>query len=211
MIGSVWLVSALLSFIPIFTDLFTTKEHAQEIDRLKFESGICEFKVNFEYRIVSSLISFWLPGIGMVVFYCLLMRKAMHFAAKDNLLLRARGKSVDNTTESLLIDQQNNNNNNYRRQTSAGLVENIKSEQYSRRKISLGGAKIEKWNREYRALKTFGTIMGVFCICWFFFFLNYTICNDEILPCEKYIGKHYYIIIVDILFWIGYFNSMVSK
>jgi hypothetical protein len=206
MIGSVWLVSALLSFIPIFTDLFTTKEHAEEIDKLKFENGFCEFKVNFQYRIVSSLISFWLPGVGMVVFYCLLMRKAMHFAAKDNFL-RPRVKSVDNT-ESPLVEQQNNNN---RRPTSVGLVDQVtKSDQYSRRKISFGGAKIEKWNREYRALKTFGTIMGVFCICWFFFFLNYTICNDEILPCEKYIGKNYYIIIVDILFWIGYFNSMVS-
>jgi hypothetical protein len=205
MIGSVWLVSALLSFIPIFTDLFTTKEHAEEIDKLKFENGFCEFKVNFQYRIVSSLISFWLPAVGMVVFYCLLMRKAMHFAAKDTFL-RPRVKSVDNT-DSPLVEQQNNNN---RRPTSVGLDQVPKSDQYSRRKISFGGAKIEKWNREYRALKTFGTIMGVFCICWFFFFLNYTICNDEILPCEKYIGKNYYIIIVDILFWIGYFNSMVS-
>lgn len=189
MIGSVWLISALLSFIPIFTDLFTTKEHAQEINRLKFEPGICEFKVNFEYRIVSSLISFWLPSVGMVVFYCLLMRKAMRFAEKDKLTRRmSRMKSVDvNTAESLL-------NQNSR----------------TTRKSSLGIGKLEKWKMEYRALKTFGTIMGVFCICWFFFFLNYTICNDEILPCEKYVGKHNYIIIVDILFWIGYFNSMVS-
>lgn len=50
MIASVWVVSALLSFVPIFTDLFTTKEHAAIIDSLQFENGQCAFVVNMPYR-----------------------------------------------------------------------------------------------------------------------------------------------------------------
>ena len=83
MIASVWLISALLSFFPIFSNLYTTEEHAKEIDRLNHMNGICEFKVNFKYRIVSSIIMFWLPGIGMVVFYFLLMYKARNFLSKE--------------------------------------------------------------------------------------------------------------------------------
>ena len=202
MIGSVWLISALLSFIPIFTNLFTTKEHARVIDNLKYEDGICEFKVNFHYRIVSSLISFWLPGVGMVVFYCLLMRKAYHFAKKD-IAFRRKSRVMS------IIEAPNIENFDIRSSDGTEMESFVKK---AKRKVSTNVQNVVKKidKTEYRALKTFGTIMGVFCLCWFFFFLNYTICNDEILPCEKYIGRANYIIIVDILFWIGYFNSMVN-
>lgn len=52
--------------------------------------------------------------------------------------------------------------------------------------------------------------MIVFFFCWIFFFLHYTICTDEILSCENYFGKRVYVIVVDILFWIGYLNSMAN-
>ena len=69
MIGIVWFLSALISFIPIFTDIFTTARNAAAIDALDYELGKCIFEVNLPYRIVSSCISFWIPAVGMVVFY----------------------------------------------------------------------------------------------------------------------------------------------
>jgi hypothetical protein len=78
MIATVWITSCLLSFGPIFTDLFTTKEHAAAIDRLDYENGQCAFIVNLPYRFISSAVSFWLPGAGMIVFYTLVMKKAYY-------------------------------------------------------------------------------------------------------------------------------------
>jgi hypothetical protein len=205
MIGSVWIISAILSFIPVFTNLFTTEEHVKTIDNLRYENGVCEFKVNFPYRIVSSLISFWLPGIGMVVFYCLVMRKAYDFAKKDANLRRL---SRNDAGMPFLPTQQNNNNNQQKD------FDTIETEFRARRSIRRGTTTInlvrEKWNREFRALKTFGKIMGVFCLCWFFFFLNYTLCNDVFFSCSNTFGYANQIILVDVLFWIGYFNSMVN-
>lgn len=50
MIASVWIVSSLLSFVCIFTDIFTTDEHAAVIDSLEYENGQCAFIVNIPYR-----------------------------------------------------------------------------------------------------------------------------------------------------------------
>lgn len=50
MIASVWFTSALLSFVPIFTDWYTTDEHAQVVKALNFENGQCQFVVNVPYR-----------------------------------------------------------------------------------------------------------------------------------------------------------------
>ena len=76
MIASVWILSALISSVPIFTDLFTTANHSAIIDNLDNEYGQCIFHVNEYYRTISSLISFWLPATGMIVFYTLVMKKA---------------------------------------------------------------------------------------------------------------------------------------
>ena len=76
MIATCWITSALLSFVPIFTNLFTTEEYAETLDNLDYENGLCQMKVNVQYRFISSIVSFWLPGFGMILFYTLVMRKA---------------------------------------------------------------------------------------------------------------------------------------
>jgi hypothetical protein len=76
MISSVWLISALVSSVPIFSDFFTTQEYLIELNNLDYVNGKCLTIVNKHYRIVSSCISFWLPAIGMITFYTLVMKKA---------------------------------------------------------------------------------------------------------------------------------------
>lgn len=66
----------------------------------------------------------------------------------------------------------------------------------------------KNWRREYRLIKTLGIVMAVFCLCWVFFFLRYTFCDRTHGICPKFIANN--LVLEDILFWIGYFNSAVN-
>lgn len=63
--------------MPIFSNIFTTPEHAAEIDQLDYDYGSCIFNINIPYRFTSSIVSFWLPCTGMIIFYVLVMRRAI--------------------------------------------------------------------------------------------------------------------------------------
>ncbi|CAF1025486.1 unnamed protein product [Brachionus calyciflorus] len=143
MIGGCWVTSALLSFIPIFTGIYTTQEQLNIIHSLDYTNGHCAFKVNLWYRFLSSFISFWMPCVALVIFYKLLIKKAY--------TVEKRFQREDSTIESLKI-----------------------------------------WKSEFRLIRTLGFVISVFVLCWFFFFLRYTL------------------LLEDVLFWIGYFNSMVN-
>lgn len=69
----VWFSSALLSYLPIFTGIYTTTEHIQW---LKDNPDKCEFHVNRAYAIVSSSISFWIPCCIMVFTYYRIYKEA---------------------------------------------------------------------------------------------------------------------------------------
>src|ERR1700722_263082 len=66
MIAGCWIGSALLSFISIFTGIYTTREQRHKIDCLNHVHGRCIFAVNQAYAIVSSSFSFWVPSAIMI-------------------------------------------------------------------------------------------------------------------------------------------------
>jgi octopamine receptor beta len=66
MIANVWFLPALISFTPIFFGWYTTNEH---LEWLKENPAECVFVVNKVYAVVSSSISFWIPGIVMITMY----------------------------------------------------------------------------------------------------------------------------------------------
>lgn len=70
---AVWISSALLSYIPIFTGIYTTEDHQQW---LKSHPDQCEFSVNRVYAVVSSSVSFWIPCCIMVFTYYRIYREA---------------------------------------------------------------------------------------------------------------------------------------
>lgn len=63
---NVWTLPALISFLPIFFGWYTTDEH-QAFRRKNPMS--CVFVVNRYYAIISSSVSFWIPGVVMIVMY----------------------------------------------------------------------------------------------------------------------------------------------
>ncbi|XP_024936291.1 octopamine receptor beta-3R isoform X3 [Cephus cinctus] len=74
MLGSAWLLPALISFIPIFMGWYTTQEH---LDAMAENPHLCSFVVNRAYSVISSCVSFWIPGIVMIVMYCRVYKEAV--------------------------------------------------------------------------------------------------------------------------------------
>lgn len=71
MLANVWLLPALISFTPIFFGWYTTEQSLQW--QLKHTDD-CIFVVNKTYAIISSSISFWIPGLVMITMYCRIYR-----------------------------------------------------------------------------------------------------------------------------------------
>jgi hypothetical protein len=193
MIGAVWITSALLSFVPIFTDMFTTSEHVKRINSLDYEDGQCAFVVNMPYRFLSSTVSFWLPGILMVIFYSLVMRKAYN-------LENGEFKKYKNVHHNASFD---------RRATRTATMTNADSNNLLNQVGKRNSHDVAKsWKREYSLIKTLGFVITLFCLCWIFFFLRYTLCGPTHSICPEVISHN--LVLEDILFWIGYCNSALN-
>lgn len=74
MLGSAWILPALISFIPIFMGWYTTKEH---LDYMVEHPESCEFRVNLPYAVISSCVSFWIPGLVMIIMYLRIYKEAI--------------------------------------------------------------------------------------------------------------------------------------
>ncbi|XP_022210881.2 LOW QUALITY PROTEIN: octopamine receptor beta-3R [Drosophila obscura] len=74
MLANVWILPALISFTPIFLGWYTTEEHLRE---LSLHPDQCSFVVNKPYALISSSVSFWIPGIVMLVMYWRIFKEAV--------------------------------------------------------------------------------------------------------------------------------------
>ncbi|KAK0183331.1 hypothetical protein PV327_001382 [Microctonus hyperodae] len=73
MLSVVWCSPTIMSFLPIFAGWYTTPEH---LEYRKNYPDVCMFQVNKLYAIVSSCVSFWVPGIIMIAMYYKIYREA---------------------------------------------------------------------------------------------------------------------------------------
>lgn len=73
MLAVVWMSPALVSFVPIFMEWYTTEEH---LEFRRKNPAMCTFKVNKMYALVSSGVSFWIPGLVMIFMYYRIYREA---------------------------------------------------------------------------------------------------------------------------------------
>ncbi|XP_053669669.1 uncharacterized protein LOC128720048 [Anopheles nili] len=96
MLANVWVLPALISFTPIFLGWYTTDEHLKE---LKQKPDLCIFVVNKLYAIISSSISFWIPGIVMVTMYYRIYKEAVR-----------QRKALSRTSSNILLNSVQINN-----------------------------------------------------------------------------------------------------
>ena len=238
MIFFCWFVSALLSFIPIFTGLYTTSEQRHKIDCLNHVQGRCIFAVNQVYAIVSSSFSFWVPGAIMTIMYVMLIRiadkkereayqiidaVAQRRRASQHNQYSTRQRCSDDQTgieTTSIVHQSHRNNHLSTRRTSAehstnlsrhGKRDSLDTEMARQPSVDLHSGLIDSrqthmkhLRRERRAVKTLGSVMLAFIICWLPFSIRYTACEPN--RCNWKIGP----LIADIVFWVGYFNSMIN-
>ncbi|XP_015523831.2 octopamine receptor beta-3R isoform X1 [Neodiprion lecontei] len=205
MLGSAWLLPALISFIPIFLGWYTTQDH---LDFLTSHPEVCGFVVNRAYAVISSSVSFWIPGVVMIVMYCKIykeairQRKALSRASSNTVLNSVHLHRVSTSrhhsraSHQLLLhpsDASDSRRPSYRTATELNAENGTTIRQQTK-----------SWRAEHKAARTLGIIMGAFLLCWLPFFLWYlttSLCGDACYCPDA---------LVSVLFWIGYFNSALN-
>ncbi|XP_012269188.2 octopamine receptor beta-1R-like isoform X2 [Athalia rosae] len=187
MLSVVWCSPAVVSFVPIFAGWYTTPEHLQY--RMNYPD-VCGLQVNKSYAIVSSSVSFWVPGIIMIAMYYKIYQEADR---QERMLYRSKVAAA-------LLNKHLQING-----ISAGLTSLPSVGQSSPEPAPEDPpiASSSKMKRERKAARTLGIIMSAFLACWLPFFLWYLItalCDT----CQS--GN----IVVAAVFWVGYFNSALN-
>ncbi|XP_018349057.1 PREDICTED: octopamine receptor beta-3R-like isoform X2 [Trachymyrmex septentrionalis] len=208
MLSSAWSLPALISFIPIFMGWYTTQQH---LDFRRKNPQICMFVVNLPYAVISSCVSFWIPGVVMIVMYCKIYKEAVRQRAA---LSRASSSTVLNNVH---VRRSSGGSRHHSRTSHQLLLHPSDASDYGRPpsyRASAAELNIENgtsirqqtksWRAEHKAARTLGIIMGAFLLCWLPFFLWYlttSLCGEACYCPDT---------VVSVLFWIGYFNSALN-
>ncbi|XP_034187848.1 octopamine receptor beta-1R isoform X1 [Osmia lignaria lignaria] len=206
MLGSAWLLPALISFIPIFMGWYTTDQH---LEFLRTNPQVCVFVVNRPYSVISSSVSFWIPGIVMIVMYCKIYKEAVR---QREALSRASSNTVLNSVHL----HRASTSRHHSRASHQLLLHPSDASDFGRPVSYRTAAELnaengtsirqqtKSWRAEHKAARTLGIIMGAFLLCWLPFFLWYlttTLCGEACYCPDT---------VVSVLFWIGYFNSALN-
>ncbi|CAL9708431.1 unnamed protein product [Knipowitschia caucasica] len=183
----VWLVSALISFVPIMNGYWRANDD-EEARKCYSEAACCDFVTNMPFAIISSTVSFYIPLLIMIFVYAqvfLIAKRQVQLIDKNRVRFqheRSRhlqvGVQITNTEPS----------------TCPGYSAcNTKNRRISKRRPSR-----LILVKEHKALKTLGIIMGTFTLCWLPFFVA-NIINVFYRGIPDWIFR--------LLNWFGYINS----
>lgn len=186
MIGVAWMLSILISFIPVQLNWHQAgEEEFEEVEETvasNFSTNLnaksCVANLNKTYAISSSLISFYIPVVIMVATYTRIYRIAQTQIRRIASLERA-AEQAQNQGHGL----NRNQHPRHRPVDEASLKSSFK--------------------KETKVLKTLSIIMGVFVFCWLpFFVLNCTVpfCDP---PC---VSDTTFTVFV----WFGWANSSLN-
>ncbi|KAK2837471.1 hypothetical protein Q5P01_014683 [Channa striata] len=186
----VWVVSALISFVPIMKGYWHAVEDPEAV-KCYNDPACCDFVTNWAFAIISSIVSFYIPLVIMIFVYAkvfliatrqvqLIDRNRMRFQNECPTAQLQAGPQVNSIFPSACVG-------------SSGCSGAVKRKSSKRRPSRLLLVK------EHKALKTLGIIMGTFTVCWLpFFVANIINAFNRDVPSKN---------IFRLLNWLGYINS----
>ena len=110
MISASWILSGLLSYMPIFAGWYTT---SADLEVQYNDPHQCNFRVSQTYAFISSSISFWIPCTVMVVFYQRILSTALRQEKQIRAMMRPPippALDDEESKEPMLNGNSNNNN-----------------------------------------------------------------------------------------------------
>ncbi|KAF4109741.1 adrenoceptor beta 3a [Onychostoma macrolepis] len=183
----VWLVSALISFVPIMNQYYRAED--KEAKKCYDNPTCCDLEINMHFAIVSSVVSFYIPLLIMIFVYArvfLIATRQVQLIDKNRL--RFQNECMGNQ---VLPTLHGNNNLPTTCNNVGGTTVRRKSSRRRPSRLTVV--------KEHKALKTLGIIMGVFTLCWLpFFVVNIIkVFNRNLLDLNVF----------RFLNWLGYINS----
>lgn len=182
----VWVVSAVTSFIPIM--IGSWRVEPDETDCYN-RTECCDFITNATYAVSSSVVSFYIPLIIMIIVYTkvfVIAKRQVQLIDKNRFRFQNEcspapiqtGLSINHILPSALVG------------SGIGPV---------RKKSSKRRPSRLQLIKDHKAIKTLGIIMGTFTVCWLPFFVANVINGLS----NDIIDKHIFLL----LNWLGYINS----
>lgn len=186
----VWIVSALISFVPIMRGYW----HADDDDLAQQcynDPACCDFVTNRTFAIISSVVSFYIPLLIMIFVYA----KVFLIATQQVKLIDKNRMRFQNECPTLQMHHGQDVNSALR----AACVGSCGSNTLARKKSNKRRPSRLILVKEHKALKTLGIIMGTFTLCWLpFFVANIMNVFNRDVPSGT---------IFRLLNWLGYINS----
>lgn len=179
----VWVVSALISFVPIMRGYW--RDDDEEAKKCYNTTTCCDFVTNRAFAIISSIVSFYIPLLIMIFVYA----KVFLIATRQVQLIDKNRLRFQNDCLTAQVSPYINNI----LPNACPAPSTLQRKSAKRRPSRLMLVK------EHKALKTLGIIMGTFTVCWLpFFVANIINAFERDIPSEK---------IFRLLNWLGYINS----
>ncbi|KAM3925993.1 alpha-1B adrenergic receptor [Leptodactylus fuscus] len=175
----VWMLSIVISIGP----LLGWKQQTNT------DEAVCDITTEPYYAIFSSLTSFYIPLIVILVMYCRVYVVAKRIT--KNLEAGVMKERTDSKELTLRIHCRNMHD---------GSPNSKSKNQPPRSSLSL---KLLKFSREKKAAKTLGIVVGLFILCWLPFFTALPLGSifKELEPP---------LTVQKVIFWLGYFNSCLN-
>ncbi|VVC38294.1 Adrenoceptor family,GPCR, rhodopsin-like, 7TM,G protein-coupled receptor, rhodopsin-like [Cinara cedri] len=193
MLASVWVSPVMISFAPIFAGWYTTDDH---LEYWAQHPDACTFVVNKKYAVVSSSVSFWVPGVIMLFTYYRIYQEADR---QERMLYRSKVAAA-------LLNKhlQINGISALGALSTSDAVKDVDVETDPDSGAFRPTASSNKMKRERKAARTLGIIMSAFLACWLPFFIWYMM--SSLLEGAYWMPRW----ITVLVFWVGYFNSALN-